>query len=270
MSARIILVCVLAAACGTHPDGTHSHGAPDDSPAANAPASRLDVPPAVRENLGITFVTAALRPIGNARQLPGRFHIAPTARWAHHTPRPGTVSYRVRPQQRVEKGQVLAVVRSPALCELQHGLHRAVHAEQKARQASRVARAELEAAKKDLGTWRRRLRALGAAKVRRADLEAERDRLKHRIPVLEAQVAAARADISRERHHYDTQLTALASLLERPREELVSGPPDADAHEEDEIPSSPEAVLDQGREPGVLQVEVVVNLNLAVSLRAVS
>jgi hypothetical protein len=90
----------------------HDHAAPTATPprAEPAPTNRVDIPAAVRRNLGITFATVEWRNVERTLRVPGRFEWLPTARREYRTPlsgrvelltaqydavRPGTPLYRV-------------------------------------------------------------------------------------------------------------------------------------------------------------------------------
>ena len=98
--------------------------APETDESDNAPVdpSRIPVPPTVRSNLGITFVTVERRVVEQTRRIPGRFEYLPTAHREYRTMLPGRVELLVQQFERVEAGQALFRVESPAWHELQQQL----------------------------------------------------------------------------------------------------------------------------------------------------
>ncbi len=208
----LILMMMALAGCTPH-DHDHAdehehHGDHEEAPITD----RVAVPAAVRQNLGITFVKAEERAVERTLRMPGQFELEPTATRVYHAPLPGPVELHVKPLQRVEAKQLLATVRSPKLQERQHELHRAAHEIRRAVEQVTLARAEVRAVEKRIGFLRRRMKRLGSANVRKADLEAERNKMDSRLPVLKAKLTASRADVERERHHHEVLLRALSGL----------------------------------------------------------
>jgi len=74
---------------------------------AAAPTNRIDIPAAVRQNLGITFIKVESRQVARTLRLPGRFELLPTARREYRTPLPGRVEPMVAQYARVEAGTPL-------------------------------------------------------------------------------------------------------------------------------------------------------------------
>lgn len=113
------------ASCGAKEDATES-GTPTSSGHAEAEAavdpSRIAVPSSVRANLGITFVTVERRRVEQTSRIPGQFEYMPSARREYRTMLPGRVELLVKQFQRVEAGQPLFRVASPAWHGLQQQL----------------------------------------------------------------------------------------------------------------------------------------------------
>ena len=93
-----------------------------NSDEASVDPSRIAVPPPVRSNLGITFVSVERRRVEHTRRIPGRFEYLPSARREYRTMLPGRVELLVRQFEHVEAGQALFRVESPAWHELQQQL----------------------------------------------------------------------------------------------------------------------------------------------------
>lgn len=122
------LAVLAAASCTQEPMGTQPQEdaaeAHSDEEASVDP-SRIAVPSSVRSNLGITFVTVERRRVERTRRIPGQFEYLPTARSEYRTMLPGRVKLLVRQFERVEAGQPLFQVASPAWQELKQELAQA-------------------------------------------------------------------------------------------------------------------------------------------------
>lgn len=92
-----------------------------EEPAGGAPAptNRVDIPAAVRRNLGITFARVERRDVSKTLRLPGRFELLPTARREHRAAVAGRIELLVTQFQQVEMGTPLFRMDSPRWRELQ-------------------------------------------------------------------------------------------------------------------------------------------------------
>ncbi|MCA9294538.1 MAG: hypothetical protein KDA20_12065 [Phycisphaerales bacterium] len=122
-----IVFCILIACgclgCDQHPDHTVVHD--DHDPAmeqAAAPSNRIAIPPAVRQNLGITFVQVEARRVAQTLRVPGRFEYLPTAKREYRTMLPGRVELHVNQYEQVQAGTLLYRIDSPAWRQLQQQL----------------------------------------------------------------------------------------------------------------------------------------------------
>lgn len=106
------------AACGERP-GSQPRDEPATSEAAPQPSNRIDVPSAVRRNLGITFAKVESRDIRNTIRVPGSFEILRDAHSAYSSALAGHVELLVKQHQEVQEGQALFRIRSPRWRELQ-------------------------------------------------------------------------------------------------------------------------------------------------------
>jgi hypothetical protein len=105
--APVTIVAILAlVACEREP---HSHASESrtDQESSPAPTNRIDIPAAVRQNLGITFAKVEYRNVAQTLRIPGRFELLPTARREYRTPLAGRVEVLVTQFQRVEPGTPL-------------------------------------------------------------------------------------------------------------------------------------------------------------------
>ncbi|MEX2215118.1 MAG: HlyD family efflux transporter periplasmic adaptor subunit [Phycisphaeraceae bacterium] len=104
-----------------------SKGSAPVAPAAQGeavppPSNRIDIPPAVRQNLGITFAKVESRRVSVTRRYPGRFERLPHARREYHVAMPGRIELLVQQYDPVALGQPLARIDSPQWRELQQKL----------------------------------------------------------------------------------------------------------------------------------------------------
>jgi multidrug resistance efflux pump len=105
----------LLAACSKPPE-------PPVETTAQPPTNRIDVPPAVRNNLGITFVKVERRRVAVTLRAPGSFELLPGARREHRAAFAGRVDIVVQPLQAVAAGDVLYVLDAPGWRQAQREL----------------------------------------------------------------------------------------------------------------------------------------------------
>jgi len=105
-----ILLSICAAAC------TRTDAPAPAAPVAEAAApitNRIDIPAAVRRNLGITFARVQKRAVAATLRAPGRFELLPSARREYHSAMSGRIELLVTQYQRVEAGAELYRIDSP-------------------------------------------------------------------------------------------------------------------------------------------------------------
>ncbi|MEM7309949.1 MAG: hypothetical protein AAF682_24960 [Planctomycetota bacterium] len=199
---RLAALLVLAAGCGADdPHGPHAGGS---APPADGPKVRLDIPPTVRRNLGLTFATVEARRVEQTLRVPGAFELLPSARREYRMALPGRIELLVEQYERVEPGQPLFRFLSPAWPEL---LHEIVVGEQQmdaARAEIAAGEARLVEARTRVAALRGRQTTLAEADVKRADLDAELAEAEASLPRLEAELGIARtryANATRTREH---------------------------------------------------------------------
>ena len=119
----LILVGVLVS-CGRadHRDSTHEDSERQADSGASENPNLINIPSAVRTNLGISFVQVERRSVEQTLRVPGRFEYQPSARREYRTPVPGRVELAVDQLQEVEAGAVLYRIDSPGWRELQQQL----------------------------------------------------------------------------------------------------------------------------------------------------
>jgi multidrug efflux pump subunit AcrA (membrane-fusion protein) len=103
-----------------HPQSGNDHH--EEANGESARSNHIDIPPAVRSNLGISFVTVERRRIEQTLRVPGRFEYLPTARREYRTMLPGRIELLVEQFDRVERGTALYRIDSPAWREMQQKL----------------------------------------------------------------------------------------------------------------------------------------------------
>lgn len=211
----IALVAALVATggCGGEPaasqDGEAETGGEVD-PAAMT--NRIDVPPNVRQNLGINFAEVERRPVRRTLRLPGRFEFRPEATREHRMMLPGRIELLVDQFEAVEPGQVLLRIESPRWQELRHEVVEAEGEIKLARSHLAVAQATAEELREELRFLDERLERLTEANVRRVELEAQQAELRARQPRLLAEVEAKEVELDEAREHYDSILKVAASV----------------------------------------------------------
>lgn len=138
----------------------HDHAHAENSPAATAPTNRVDIPSAVRQNLGVTFAKVERRNVSQTLRAPGRFELLPTARREYRAPLAGRVELLARQYQKVEQGTPLYRIDASAwrdLRELINATQARVDSMPSLRDAHR--RHEESLAEK-VSLWKERLRQL--------------------------------------------------------------------------------------------------------------
>jgi cobalt-zinc-cadmium efflux system membrane fusion protein len=188
-----------------HNDDDHAHA--EDDHAHDDESAHIEIPPAVRANLGISFVEAQMRWIEQTIRVPGRFEYLPTARREYRTAIPGRVELKVEQFERVEAGRTLYEIDSPAWRDLQQSI-----AEATARIASLAGRLEtfapLEAAHR--AHERSLLESIEVWEQRVAQLEAVREAGGGRTEDLagaRAALASTRAELAKVQET-EAELTA--------------------------------------------------------------
>ena len=119
------LACALALSLFVLSGCDRADSSPAPTADANhspAPSNRVDIGPAVRQNLGITFAKVEARSVARTLRVPGRFELLPTAARDYHAAASGTIELAVQQYQRVEVGDVLYRLDAPRWRELQKEL----------------------------------------------------------------------------------------------------------------------------------------------------
>ncbi|MGD9790804.1 MAG: efflux RND transporter periplasmic adaptor subunit [Phycisphaerales bacterium] len=120
--AMLTLPLVIALAplgCEKKAEEAPTAGASNNAP---APTNRVDINPAVRQNLGITFAKVESRNVARTLRVPGRFELLPTAKREYRAAASGTVELLVQQYQAVAAGTPLYRLDSPRWREMQKEL----------------------------------------------------------------------------------------------------------------------------------------------------
>ena len=188
----VLALLLLGTGCGEQPPGEEAAAHEPPAPITN----RIDVPPAVRRNLGITFVEVAYRHVARTRRVPGRFEYLPTAHGSYHAALEGKVHLLVAQYQKVAVGDVLFRVDSPTWRELQLRMAqtvteiRSAHAKLESLDARRKAQEALRAAlESQRQIWDERLRELEALAAAKAGNKSARTSARAELSAIGAQSA---------------------------------------------------------------------------------
>ncbi len=181
--------------------------------AASEPASnRIDTPPNVRQNLGITFVKVEKRPVRRTIRLPGQFELQPEARREYHVMLPGRIDLLVSQYEHVEAGQALFHLESPEWQNMQSELVSALNDMTRSHADLAVAEAKEAEMHKAISFLEQRIAKLAEANMRQVELEAELANKRNTPPRLKAEVEAARTGFDAAHAKYDVMLSTAASF----------------------------------------------------------
>jgi len=189
-------------------------------PTAAASTNRIDIPPSVRQNLGITFVKAEQRAVRSMIRLPGQFEFRPEARREYNAMLPGRVRLAVEQFQTVSTGDLLFELDSPEWHRVQSKLadaFKTCFCCLPELDAARAAKTENEA---QIEFLKQRIERLTEAGSRDVELEAELSKLRTKAPRLDAEVRAKKADMQSALLAYDVLLGEAQSLTGVQREQL--------------------------------------------------
>ncbi len=207
-------------------------------------SNKIDVPPEVISNLGITFAEATRGRLGVWRDLPGQLEVPESRRWIMRAPAHSRLQSVVSRWQIVAEGEELARLNSPELRKLQNALEAAEqHIGSAAREVS-AAQARLEeseahvlGAREFEGSSRERLQQieeLGGGlqavtvgeiiSIRKTVSEASKASLDAAIvrDDLITRLARKRLEADQARLSLEENMTALSLLTSRTIEELSS------------------------------------------------
>lgn len=191
----------------------------DDHKKNNA-TNRIAVPPAVRDNLGITFVTVEPRPVRSTLRLPGRFELRPEARREYHVMLAGRIDLLVRQYQTVTAGDPLFHLDSPAWRKVQSDMVDALNSMKRSHADVAVAEANLNEMTQSVAFLENRIANLASAKMRQVELESQLADKKNTVPRMHAELDAARVEFDAAHSRYEVMLGTASSLTGFPVNEL--------------------------------------------------
>ncbi|MBK9119388.1 MAG: hypothetical protein IPM18_07265 [Phycisphaerales bacterium] len=243
---RILLLSLLITAfplggCRNSPDADPEHArAAADSPTAST--NRVEIPPTVRSNLGITFAPVEVRDVARTIRVPGSFELSPEARREYRTMASGRIELHVAQYEEVEPGQAIYTLDSPDWRELQQRLNETELQLEQARAtadamgplltAHQQHHAELE---QSVAIWTERVTQLEASRATgvvtdedfaqaRATLAATRAALAEALEKtaeLKLRAAQNRTELNAQQERLDLSLANASSLLALPVETLT-------------------------------------------------
>lgn len=125
-------------------DHGHAHGEEGHAGHGAEEGDVIVLPPSAHKLLGMTFATAAKRPVAGTARFPGRFEWRPDAARVYGAALDGKVEIKVRPSQRVKPGDVLFTLVSPTWVKQGGELRDAEAAVELARTEAKAVRVRLE------------------------------------------------------------------------------------------------------------------------------
>lgn len=217
----LTLTAIVLTACDNSPPA--DTGATDETEHTEAKADAgIEIPKAVRDNLGITFAAVERRAVRRTVRVPGTFELRPEARREYHAMLPGRVDLKVNQYDRVKAGDLIATIDSPQWARMRHAVVEAEGEIRLAEAAIRVAEAKLTELAQRIVFTDRRIAQLKDAGSRNVSLEATADEQRNSRPRLEAELNARRVDLDEANEHFDSQLTVMASLTGMTVDRLTS------------------------------------------------
>lgn len=216
----LLLPLVLLPACSRDGEAPASNV---ETAAASPLTNRIDVPPTVRSNLGMTFVKVERRRVDSTTRVPGAFELRPLARHEYRMTLHGSVRLEVDQHQQVAPGDLLYRFLSPEWPELQHEIIVGEQDIEAANAAIAVAAARMQEAERRQSILRDRLDSLAAAGSRSAELEAQASEISASLPRLQAELRQAETSLAnahRTREHALHRASAASGIPE----ELLAEP----------------------------------------------
>lgn len=246
-----VILALFVAGCDNRPPASAPHDLHDaPTGAGTQPTNRIDVPEAVRRNLGITFARVEVRTVAQTIRAPGRFELPPQARREYRTMLAGRVEPLVRQYDRVEPDTPLYRLASPEWRDLQTRLSEAETVIRRS-EAMVASITPLMAAHRNhesvlsagVALWEKRVRQLEeshtsgvvsvdemtAAQSKLAEKRAELAEVLEKEAELEAQNVSAQADHDAAHARFRLLLATASTLIGIPERELAA-PYDLDQH----------------------------------------
>ncbi len=248
MSVTFYMFVVLPlSGCGSENAGTSDTPEPGEATAAE-PTNRIDIPPTVRRNLGITFAEVEVRHVARTIRVPGSFELSPVARREYRTMADGRVELHVAQYADVQPGQLLYTLDSPDWRELQQRLNETELQLQQARASAAAMGPLLEAHEQHhtelqgaVSVWTVRVEQLDAsrasgvvtdeelarARVALATTRADLAEVLEKEAELRLRQARIVAEVNAHRERLELLLANASSLLSLPVEVLTETDPES-------------------------------------------
>ena len=223
-----VIPFVFSTACDRSEMSSKAPAALGHEDSTEPDTNRIDIPPSVRQNLGITFVTVEKRPVRSTVRLPGQFEFRPEARREYHVMLSGRIELLVKQYERVERGQPLFHLDSPEWRRMQSDLVGTLNTMKRSHADVAVAEAKMVEKEKAVAFVEQRLAKLADARVRKVDLEAELADKRNMLPRLRAELDAVRSEFDAAHARYDVMLRTAASFTGIPTGVLN---PQGDSHQ---------------------------------------
>lgn len=232
-----VAAAAMLVACDTREPEAHEGGADHGAPSAAAvPTNRVDIPGAVRQNLGITFARVEYRSVARTLRVPGRFELMPTARREYRTPLAGRVELLVSQFQAIEPGAPLYRVDAAAWRDL-HEQIAAMQARVDSMTPLREAHRRHEQSLADkVSLWQDRLKQLEELRVAGGGGAAQFTEARATLNATQAELADVMekdADLQSQQKQAEADLRSLKSRHEL----LVRGGHCGDRHDESDAGS---------------------------------
>ncbi len=245
MKKKLMIPCLLLVPIGlgcenegkSVPTATDSTGA-----AAATPTNRVDIPPTVRENLGITFAKVEVREVIRTIRVPGSFELSPEARREYRTMVSGRIELQVPQYATVQTDAPLFSLDSPEWRELQQRLNETELMLQRAQASAGAIEPLLEAhayhhaeLDKVISIWTERVNQLEAnrstgvvtdeefaqARATLANTRTEHAEVLEDEPKLRLRQVQVEADVNAHQERFKLLMANASSLLAIPSEELA-------------------------------------------------
>jgi len=188
----------LLPACNRDGEAPVSSSAEEEN---ETPSNRIDIPPIVRSNLGITFAKVERRNVANTIRVPGSFELQPLAKHEYRMMLPGHIEFLVNQFDGVESGTPLYRFRSLQLLDLQQRVD--------------LATASLRQSEAKYETARTRKNALAKADFKRAELDSQVAELEAEINQREAELTAASAALENASQTSPEEKTTATARVDR-------------------------------------------------------
>jgi multidrug resistance efflux pump len=216
------------------------------------PTDRIDIPPTVQSNLGITFALVERRRVDSTIRVPGSFELQPLARHEYRMTLPGEIDLAVDQYQPVVPGDLLYRFRSPEWAELQHEIIVGEQDIESAQASIDIAQATITETEQRLEITRDRLGSLTDAGIRNAELEAQARELEATLPRSHAELRQAKTALDnahRTREHALHRASAATGIEESELSALIE-------HEGSTVPAyrTIDWIEVHATQPGIIEV----------------